>query len=291
MVWYQLVIHGVSQEAMESLEALLYDYGACSLTFEADSSEEIFEPALDSTPLWSVCRIKALFTEEAACLDATKCVRESFENLSYETEILPDKAWEREWLKDFKPMSYGDRLWVCPTHCEPPEKDAVNIMLDPGLAFGTGTHETTALCLRFLDGYDVTDKTVLDFGTGSGILAIAAALLGAKQVYATDIDEQAIIATKQNAASNGVDSDKIDAFLSGEKVPPAVDIVIANILSGTLIELQDTLCGLVSEQGVLVLSGILTSQKDEVVQVFSRQLSFQASHEDGDWVMLLFKKD
>ncbi len=290
MVWYQLVIHGVSEEVIEPLESLLYDYGACSLTFEADSSEEIFEPALDSTPLWSVCCIKALFTEEALCLDATKCLKTSFENLSYDTEVLPDKAWEREWLKDFKPMSYGKRLWVCPTHCEPPDATAVNILLDPGLAFGTGTHETTALCLRFLDGAEVSDKTVIDFGTGSGILAIASAKLGASKVYATDIDEQAIVATKQNALSNQVENDKIEAFLVDEKSPPQADIVLANILSGTLISLSDSLCELVTSQGLLVLSGILTSQKDDVIKAFSRNVRLQESQQDGDWVMLVFKK-
>lgn len=288
-MWYQLVIHGVSQEVMEPIEALLYDYGACSLTFEADSSEEIFEPALDSTPLWSVCCIKALFTEEPRCLDATKFLRASFENLSYDTEVLPDKAWEREWLKDFKPMSYGERLWVCPTHLAPPDANAVNVMLDPGLAFGTGTHETTSLCLRFLDGLDISQKTVMDFGTGSGILAIASAKLGAKKVYATDIDEQAIFATKKNAIANQIDEHKIDAFLVDEKTAPPVDIVLANILSGTLIHLKDTLCSLVKDDGLLVLSGILSPQKDEVIKAYSRHARLQEIEEDGDWVMLVLK--
>ncbi len=291
-MWYQLIISGVSGDLAEALEEDLYGLGASSLTIEtANEEEEIFEPEPDAMPLWSTCGIKALFTEEMLCHIAKKQIKDDYPQCSMAVETLEDKAWEREWLKDFKPKCFGTRLWICPTHLSPLEPDAVNIMLDPGLAFGTGTHETTALCLSFLDGYLLEDKMVLDMGTGSGILAIAAIKLGAKSVVATDIDPQAIFATKQNAKNNQIDEEKLDVHLVAEKPLQSFDLILANILSGTLISLKETLCNALNAKGVLVLSGILNTQKEEVIAAFQQTLTLIETKQKGDWVMLVFKKE
>ncbi|MGJ8669475.1 MAG: 50S ribosomal protein L11 methyltransferase, partial [Oceanococcus sp.] len=200
-------------------------------------------------------------------------------------EGLEERAWEREWLKDFQPMAFGQRLWVSPHKAEQVWPDsAVVLRMDPGLAFGTGTHPTTRLCLSWLDAHDLRGKTVIDYGCGSGVLAVAAALLGAEHVVAFDIDPQAMLATRDNARANGVEG-KL-TYCSIDQAPTqAADIVVANILAGTLIDLQAAICALVKPQGELVLSGILAEHAQTVVDAYTEQFLLTPENSEA-WVRL-----
>jgi ribosomal protein L11 methyltransferase len=182
-------------------------------------------------------------------------------------EVLADKAWEREWLKDFRPMRFGRRLWVCPGGMQAGETDAVRIELDPGLAFGTGTHPTTALCLEWLDAQPVDGRQVVDYGCGSGILAIAAARLGAARVRAMDIDPQALIATRDNAVRNGV-IDRLDITGDPELGPASADLLLANILAGPLVELAPRFARAVRPGGLIAVSGLLADQAATVTAAY-----------------------
>jgi ribosomal protein L11 methyltransferase len=200
-------------------------------------------------------------------------------------EILADQEWERCWLEHFRPMRFGTRLWVCPRGQQVDDPEATIITLDPGLAFGTGTHPTTALCLSWLSEASLMQKSVIDFGCGSGILAIAALKLGADKAFGIDHDPQAIRASQDNAEENGVAA---QLYLSGanDTLPPPAQILVANILSGTLIRLRDELSRLVLPAGDLLLSGILTGQMDAVMQAFSTQFRFGPPRIQEDWVLL-----
>jgi ribosomal protein L11 methyltransferase len=199
--------------------------------------------------------------------------------------VLEDREWERAWLDNFKPMRFGKRLWVCPHGLEVEAEDAVVVRLDPGLAFGTGTHPTTALCLEWLDGAELAGKTVIDYGCGSGILAVAALKLGARQVIGIDHDPQALLATRDNAAANGV-ADRLLVQGSDAADPAPADIVLANILANVLIDLSGRIEPLVADGGELVLSGILEDQWPAVAKAYSAGLDFgQAIIKDG-WVRL-----
>lgn len=289
-MWYQLKIDKVKKADVEPIETLLYEHQALSTTIETDGGEEIFEPELDTTPLWEEAKLTALFDDESVMEEAKTYLTHEFPSLAISDETLEDRAWEREWLKDFKPMCYGKRLWVCPTHESPPEPDAITIMLDPGLAFGSGTHETTTLCLEWLDSANLSEKNVIDYGTGSGILAIASLKLGASHAYATDIDPQAIIATVNNAKTNAIDLTALDTFVVGEGELAAADIVLANILSNTLVELTATLTDLVKPKGYLVLSGILQSQHESVLNAYQDNFDVVEIKQKNDWVLVALKR-
>lgn len=288
-MWYELTISALNDTEVASLDTLLEDSEAVSQTFIDAKDTPLYEPALHTTPLWQDTIVKALFESDEARIRCMQMIKPVFPHAKFELSDLKDKAWEREWLKDFKPMQFGKRLWVCPTHETPPDSDAVNIMLDPGLAFGTGTHETTSLCLSYLDGLNLKDKIVCDYGTGSGILGIAAIKLGAKKAYCVDIDAQAITATLDNAYQNDIDDTAIEAFLVDKKSIPTVDLLIANILSGPLCELASNFSVLVSPGGTLVLSGILETQRDEVIKAYTPYFDFKESDALGDWVRLVFE--
>jgi ribosomal protein L11 methyltransferase len=254
----------------ESYEDALFGAGALSVTLEDAADNPVLEPAPGTTPLWPHVRVKALF-DAAADRDVIRLLLE--EQLSpplppLEFESIADRAWEREWLKDFRPMQFGRRLWICPDGQRPSlsaeaSRDAVFIDLDPGLAFGTGTHPTTALCLQWLDSANLEGKTVLDYGCGSGILAIAALKLGGASALAVDIDPQAIIATRENAARNRISSQLI-AMTVDEMTPTPADVVLANILAEPLLALAPDLAALTKPGGRIVLSGLLNEQAPQV---------------------------
>jgi len=210
-------------------------------------------------------------------------------DFKYKLEPLEDKDWEREWMDNFHPMQFGERLWICPSWRDVPDPNAVNVMLDPGLAFGTGTHPTTALCLRWLDGIEMTDKTVVDFGCGSGILALAALKLGAKRVIGIDIDPQALQATKENARRNGVE-DRLDVYLPEDQPELEADVVMANILSGPLLELQSVITNYCKPGGLLVLSGILAEQVTRIEEAYANDITLEPSAIDGEWARVSGKK-
>ena len=292
MPFLQLTL-AVGSANPEPFEDALLELGATSITLEDAADDPVLEPAPGTTPLWPTVTLKALFdaaTDRAAlhhALDAQ--FGPSLPTAVFED--VADRIWEREWLKDFRPMRFGRRLWVCPAGMRPDETEAgaaqapVFIDLDPGLAFGTGTHPTTALCLEWLDGARLAGSTVIDFGCGSGVLAIAALKLGASQAIAVDIDPQAIVATIANAERNGVSDQLVAATVDEAHLSP-VDIVLANILAEPLQQLAEQLAGLVRKQGHIVLSGLLSSQAQRLATLYATWFDMAAVSTREDWARL-----
>jgi ribosomal protein L11 methyltransferase len=202
------------------------------------------------------------------------------------SEVIEDQDWERSWMDNFQPMRFGERLWIVPSWHAAPEPDAVNLLLDPGLAFGTGTHPTTALCLEWLDGQDLKDCNLLDFGCGSGILAIAALLLGAKQAVGTDIDFQALDASRDNAGRNNIAPERFALYLPEDLPQEKADVLVANILAGPLVSLAPTLTSLVKSGGRLALSGILAEQGAEVAVAYADTFDLDPIADRDGWVRI-----
>jgi ribosomal protein L11 methyltransferase len=273
---------------LDLVEAVLLENGAQSVTLSDAADDPVLEPAPGETPLWADTRVTALF-DSATDLDTlTSKLLEALgrkELPPNHIEELADRAWEREWLKDFGPLQFGRRLWVIPGDSDPPAGDAVVVRLDPGLAFGTGTHATTALCLEWLDRMELTDRTLFDFGCGSGILSVAALKLGASFVEATDIDLQAVTATRQNAQRNRVATHlRVDTDISSQA--QQFDLVVANILADTLIENVLWICDRLKPAGKLALSGILESQVDEVQDAYCNRIDFETPTIRDEWALL-----
>ena len=287
MEWRQFVMNLESIEPDRAEEVLLR-HGAQAVTLSDAGNNPVLEPAPGATPLWSDIRMTGLF---AADSNFERLRIDLAQTLAIETlpenhvEALADRAWEREWLKDFRPMRFGDRLWVAPDSSPVNSDDAVVVRLDPGLAFGTGTHATTALCLEWLDSLEIADRTLLDFGCGSGILAIAALKLGAKSVTAVDIDLQAITATGQNAFGNDV-ADRLVTTGQIEQIDGQFDFVVANILAGTLIAHATFICDRLRPGGELALSGILTGQAASVMAAYQHRVEFSAPEYRDEWARL-----
>lgn len=291
MNWSQLVFTTTEQNA-EPLADILMELGALSVSFRDAEDVPVYEPALNTTPLWQQTQVVALLEQEsdieAFLLQLTQALNPETVP-AYHLEELPEQQWERAWMADFHPMQFGQNLWICPSWQTPPQPEAVNIMLDPGLAFGTGTHQTTALCLQWLDGNvdKFSDEKLIDYGCGSGILAIAALKLGAKSVIAIDYDPQALIATQENAQNNGVDS-AIQCFLPANYTETQpVKGVLANILAVVLIELVETLTALVQPQGFIVLSGILREQADAVVNAYKSDFEITEVAYQDNWARIV----
>jgi len=277
MEWQQFVMN-LETLNPERVEEVLLAHGARSVTFSDAGDNPVLEPAPGETPLWQRTRITGLFGADA---DLRMLERELKAALAvdrlpeHHVEMLADRDWEREWLRDFGPMRFGTRLWICPGGSEAPEPDAVVVKLDPGLAFGTGTHATTALCLEWLDSLDLEGLSILDYGCGSGVLAIAALKLGCDRAHVVDIDVQAITATVANAEQNDV----IDRLTTGDAaatIDAEFDIVVANILAGPLVELATAIAAGVRRGGRLALSGILAEQVDELQQAYAPWFEFEA---------------
>ncbi len=270
-------------------EDALLAAGASSITLEDEGDDPVLEPLPGTTPLWPRVRLKALFDSDIDTDQLLLSLAAEFGEVLSQArfETLADRAWEREWLKDFKPMRFGQRLWICPGGQIPTAEQptAVMIELDPGLAFGTGTHPTTALCLEWLDAANVAGKRVIDYGCGSGILAIAAAKLGAAHVSAVDIDPQALIATRDNAERNGVAHLITPQLVEGASLAPA-DILLANILAGPLESLAPTFASLVPAGGRLVLSGILRNQAEAVATTYAPWFDIAPAVVRDDWARL-----
>lgn len=290
MPWLQINITTVPSRA-ESFEDILLAAGCAAVTYKDNQDQPIFEPELGTTPLWDSTVITGLFAAEQDLDKTLEFIKQAQGQLfpdvplaPIQTEILEDKDWERTWMDGYKPMRFGERLWVCPSWMEPPEPTAANLMLDPGLAFGTGTHPTTALCLEWLDSQDLKDKNVTDFGCGSGILGIAALLLGAKHVLAIDIDPQALQATLDNLERNKLAMSTLDAFLP-EKAPSAqTEVLVANILAGPLIELAPQISERVSVGGKLCLSGLLEHQGNEILETYSQWFQLDEPKINDGWI-------
>jgi len=287
MPWIQLHLDTTSVQAQE-LADVLTELGAVSVSLTDAADTPLFEPAPGTAPLWQHTRVTGLFSDDIVAEVIVAALRSRLgvkAVAGWRAETLADQAWERTWMDRFEPLRFGTRLWICPSwHC-PPQADAVNVLLDPGLAFGTGTHPTTAMCLEWLDVHDVSGSTVLDYGCGSGILSIAAAKLGAHHVVAVDHDPQALDATRANAAKNGV-SDTISAVLPDQLGEERFDVVIANILAQPLIDLAPQLVAALKRGGDLVLSGILKEQADSVRAAYGTQYGLGVYAEREDWVCL-----
>jgi ribosomal protein L11 methyltransferase len=288
MSWKQLSVITDQQHA-PALSDLFSQLGAVSVTYLDALDEPIYEPELGETKIWEQTRVVALFEMSVHAEVVELLVGQQFPRFSlkdWRLNILQDQVWERTWMAHFKPMLFGDRLWVCPSGSEQESPETVCMTLDPGLAFGMGTHATTALCLEWLARYDLKDKTVLDYGCGSGILAIASVLLGANHVAAVDIDTQAITATKNNAAKNNIDS-KIDCYLPDDCPAIQADIVVANILANPLIEMVQPILTLLNSGGHIVLSGILSEQAGHVMEAYSPFCQLQEPVYEGDWCRIV----
>lgn len=287
MPWLELKIDTDAQHA-QPLEDVLIAAGALSVTLSDTHDEPLYEPALGTTPLWSTTRVTGLFEVGMDCNAVLAQMIQRFGPAAIaqsRIDPLADQPWERTWMDHFSPMQFGERVWICPSWCAAPNPDAVNIFMDPGLAFGTGTHATTALCLEWLDAHPPVGQVVVDYGCGSGILAIAAAKLGATRVVAVDHDVQALHATRENAQRNQV-AERIEIFLPDQLPPLAADTLIANILANPLQELAQRFAGLVRPQGDLVLSGILSQQAAAVQSAYAGTFTMQAPISREDWVRL-----
>lgn len=285
MAWILIRIHSTGSEA-ELLGDLLTQYGAVSVTFQDTNDTPVYEPLPGETRLWRDTEVTGLFDARteisvlAAHLHQHPLLAEGF---SYKVEQVEDKDWEREWMVHFHPMRFGERLWICPGWRDVPDPDAVNVMLDPGLAFGTGTHPTTALCLSWLEGLDLQGKSVIDFGCGSGILAIAALKLGAAHATGIDLDPQAIQASRDNAVRNGV-SDRLALYLPQQQPENlSAEVVVANILAGPLREMAPMISRLPVTGGKLCLSGVLVSQAARVCEAYARGFTLDPVLEKAEW--------
>ncbi|KUJ82757.1 50S ribosomal protein L11 methyltransferase [Microbulbifer flavimaris] len=287
MPWLQLRVDTDREQAERIEDALLFA-GAVSVTLQDNADQPILEPGLGEVPLWDQTRVTGLFDAEVDTgvteAKAASFLCEPLPNARWEQ--LEDKDWEREWMSHYQPIQCGERLWICPSWCEPPQPGAVNLMLDPGLAFGTGTHPTTFLCLQWLAREPVDNKSAIDFGCGSGILGIAALLLGASEARGTDIDPQALLASRDNAARNNVPADRFPVYLPEQMPTEPADIMLANILAGPLVELAPQLLALTRVGGRLCLSGVLASQADQVRAAYGDQVEFDEDAHKDEWVRI-----
>ena len=288
MAWHQLSVVTDEQTAPE-LSDYFSELGAVSVTYSDAEDEPVYEPAIDQTQIWSNTRVTALFELDSDPDIVQTLVINQFVGqplLQWQIELIQDQAWERVWMEHFHPMQFAGKLWVCPSGQEVHEPGQVCMTLDPGLAFGTGTHPTTALCLEWLAGHDLTDKVMIDYGCGSGILAVAALLLGAKHAHGVDIDPQALTATEYNAEKNQV-LDRISYYLPEQFTVDQAEIVVANILAKPLIELAKPIAALVKPGGKLILSGILNEQAESVAEAYRAQgLQVAAPVSQEDWCRL-----
>lgn len=284
--WKTVAVAGTTH-SLAIVEEVFWDTGAVSVSVIDAEDQPIYEPGPGEEPVWENVVVSGLYEED---VDLGQ-VRAALQKISAEVlfvETLGDRVWEREWLTRFHPMQFGQRLWVCPSGREVTADNAIILHLDPGLAFGTGTHATTHLCLEWLDGNVSTGDIVLDFGCGSGILGIAALLLGAEKVRAIDNDPQALVATLDNATRNGVQGG-VQVSMPDTLLAEHYDTVVANILAQPLIELAETLSASLKPGGHLLLSGIMSSQSEWVKAAYAG-LDFVVEKELDGWVCLAAKK-
>ncbi|GGY34741.1 ribosomal protein L11 methyltransferase [Rhodanobacter panaciterrae] len=293
MPWLELSLI-VRTEQQPGTEEALDDLGALSITLqdanaETPDEQAIFEPGVGELPLWPTITLNALFdagTDRRGLTEALGELLPWLEPDQLTFRDIADQDWERAWMDQFKPMPFGRRLWIYPWNIEPPtDENLVVVRLDPGLAFGSGTHPTTALCLEWLDGLDLAGKTLTDFGCGSGILAIAALKLGAASAVGVDNDPQALTASIDNAERNGV-ADRLAVYLPEDVVVEQADVFIANILAGPLGELAPTFAAAAKPGAPFAISGILIGQQDELLQRYAEWFDDLRVDTREDWVRI-----
>lgn len=290
MSWIQIRAH-IAADQVELVEDALLALGSLAVTLQDDADQPILEPELGTMPVWDKTQIVGLFPasqdSDELLLGLQQMMQVANQSLPQcKVEIVEDKDWERAWMDNFHPMQFGDRLWVCPSWREPADSSAVNLMLDPGLAFGTGTHPTTSLCLQWLDKNIKGSELVMDYGCGSGILGIAGLLLGGNKMVGIDNDQQAIIATRQNAERNQISADQYQVYLPENTPNFESDITVANILAGPLMTLAESIAALTKTGGKLALSGILAEQAQQVSDIYQQWFDMQPAVQLEDWVLL-----
>lgn len=291
MPWLQVHLE-TSRDRTEQVEDALLECGAVSVTLTDNADNPILEPGVGETPLWETVKITALFelpADQQLISADFLALLPDYQPGDLHWETLQDQLWERAWMEHFEPIQCGERLWICPSWQDPPDPQAVNLRLDPGLAFGSGTHPTTFLCLQWLDGIDLSGKTVIDYGCGSGILGIAALLLGAERVIAVDNDPQALLATIDNLERNGLPAERLSVYLPEDAPVLSADILLANILAGPLISLAGKLTDLTNQGGMICLSGLTSEQADEVMAAYPR-FTFSPPAQRENWVRLTATK-
>lgn len=288
-MWFQLKIEHCPSEDVEELSEELEELGALSVMLTDKNDNPVLEPEPGTTPLWPEVIMHTLYAQAEDAQRAKTYLLSNRPALQCSIEVLPEKDWERAWMDDFKPQRFGQRLWICPTWLTPPEPHAVNLMLDPGLAFGTGTHPTTSLCLTWLEQAKLGEQSVIDYGCGSGILSLAAIKLGAQQVFAVDIDNQALQATQNNARTNHIDAPQL-MISSPDDLQDSADLMIANILLAPLIKLKERFHQLIKPGSLLVVSGILNEQDLSLIEAYQTFFKLiETKHLEG-WSLLVFKR-
>lgn len=288
--WVQIRIR-TDSKLSDTVSDLLEQLGALAVTFEDAADNPILEPRPGERRLWPNTDVIGLFaqgTDPSAVVNKLQAILG--DHVPVAATSLEERNWIRCWMDQFKPIKCGRRLWICPSWLHVDDKDAITVMLDPGLAFGTGTHPTTWLCLNFLDGLDLKGKNVTDYGCGSGILAIAALKLGAAHACGVDIDPQAIEASEDNAGRNGV-QDRFTLYLNrpAEEVPKA-DVTVANILAGPLTELESEIAKLTAKGGLLALSGIIEEQAEEICDAYAKDFEIKSRTVREGWVRIVAQK-
>lgn len=297
--WFELHFLDCQGQEAETLSDTLFDLGALSVSFTDAKDDPIFEPEPGTTPVWPTVNVIALFDNEEIALLTQAWFSANHSEYRSELRIIPDKDWVNATRHNFKPRLFGQRLWICPSwHQESFHKnkaslpgDAIELMLDPGLAFGTGSHPTTSLCLQWLDAQNLHGHKVLDYGCGSGILALAAAKLGATGITAVDIDPQAIISTQENARQNGIDNNILHVGMP-DILPESADydVILANILIGPLMALKPRFAHLLATKGRLLVSGILAEQLEDLKNHYTLDWDCLESAIEGDWAMACFAR-
>lgn len=292
MSWLQLKILTAADNAA-TVETWLEAEGALAITLLDAKDEPIFEPDLGTTPLWQLTLVTGLFTNTPEADQLTERLQIQWavhfpeQPLpAIKLEILENQDWIQAGLKDLKPLEITENFWVVPSWLDAPNPAAVNLQLNPGLAFGTGYHPTTFLCLEFLASIHLQDKVLIDYGCGSGILGLAGLKLGAKQAIGVDIDPQALEASQQNAKLNQLNPELFPVYYPDDLPKQTCQVMVANILAGPLIKLAPQLAELVEPHGQIALSGILQRQEDEVKQAFSPWFDFLPTKEQEGWVLL-----
>ena len=297
MMWIEVHFQADKADA-EIIEGLLMAYGALSTTMIDAADQPLLEPKPGESPLWDEIVVTGLFDQSADPEAVVAYIGSKVQPKRSWSSSLADEVWERSWMDHFKPIRMGERLWVVPSWCEPPEPEHTNLLIDPGLAFGTGNHESTQLCLGWLSRQNLDGARVLDFGCGSGILGIGALKLGAHSVHAVDIDPLAVEATQQNAELNqmadrvwsGLNSD-FDALGANER-PQTFEVICANILAKPLMMLAEFFASQLDKGAQIVLAGLIVSQQEQVLAAYAPYFILQGRIEapTGGWLSLSFTR-
>jgi ribosomal protein L11 methyltransferase len=286
MNWLEFHITTTAQYAHEMSDHLIL-LGAQAITMRDAGNQPIYEPDPEVIPLWSEIIVVGLFDSNDPMEPIGNYLEQQRNNGSlkrFELHRVADEDWTRRCLDSFKPMRFGERLWVCPSWLTPPNSEAINIILDPGLAFGTGTHPTTQLCLEWLDKHIFDQELVVDYGCGSGILSISAIKLGAKKVIAVDHDPQALEATQQNAERNHIYPPNLEIVLPSAFLKQQTDVLIANILAQPLLDFASFFASFIKPNGKILLSGVLISQADAVINAYNPWFNMEKPVKKEEWV-------